>query len=176
MLDWSSSIRLDELFTRMLSRDPLDGWLYLPRDCDTWAADTLAYMHDADETDEEADETFADAEDRGYTTIVDGQTLVGILEGARDQFNSTAFDVHAEALAYYFKFDAFLPERGAADPPSNDDWQREVDREFYDSLGPERADTPCRRAGCDRGAMVNSALCRVHHFEQVHDRPCPFDD
>ena len=53
---------------------------------------------------------------------------------------------------------------------------RERDRRFYDSLGAERADTPCREPGCTRGAVVASVLCRVHHFEAVQHKACPFRD
>ena len=51
-----------------------------------------------------------------------------------------------------------------------------MDRDFYDALGAERPNVPCRSAGCPRGAVALSALCRRHHFEQVERRPCPFDD
>lgn len=56
------------------------------------------------------------------------------------------------------------------------EWQRQEDREFYDILGPERPEVPCRREGCTRGAIELSVLCRPHHFENIKDRPCPFDD
>jgi hypothetical protein len=49
-------------------------------------------------------------------------------------------------------------------------------RAFYEALGPERADVPCRRAGCRRGAISYSVLCRVHHFESVCRQPCPFSE
>jgi hypothetical protein len=52
----------------------------------------------------------------------------------------------------------------------------QMDREFYDSLGRERPDVPCRSPGCGRGAVALSAMCRPHHFEQVRGQPCPFDD
>jgi hypothetical protein len=55
-------------------------------------------------------------------------------------------------------------------------WLLSQDRKFYDVLGEERADVPCRRAGCSRGAVEFSALCRVHHFESIRGRPSPFDD
>lgn len=55
-------------------------------------------------------------------------------------------------------------------------WQLDQDREFYDLLGAERSDTPCRREGCKRGAVALSALCRVHHFESINQRRCPFGD
>jgi hypothetical protein len=51
-----------------------------------------------------------------------------------------------------------------------------MDHDFYDSLGAERAGTPCRRDGCTRGAVAHSVLCRPHHFESLKSRPSPFDD
>lgn len=48
------------------------------------------------------------------------------------------------------------------------------DREFYESLGPEHAEKPCRAVGCDRGSVAFSVLCRRHHFENVVKRTCPF--
>ena len=49
-------------------------------------------------------------------------------------------------------------------------------RAFYEALGPERADVPCRHGVCRRGAISYSVLCRVHHFESVCRQPCPFSD
>jgi hypothetical protein len=49
-------------------------------------------------------------------------------------------------------------------------------RTFYDKLGPENAEVSCRHVGCRRGAVRNSVLCRVHHFESIYNRPCPFHD
>ena len=51
-----------------------------------------------------------------------------------------------------------------------------LDRDFYDRLGPERATGPCRHMGCQKGAISNSVFCRVHHFENIRRRPCPFHD
>ena len=51
-----------------------------------------------------------------------------------------------------------------------------LDRKFYNQLGPERATVPCRHVGCQKGAISNSVFCRVHHFENVLRRPCPFND
>jgi hypothetical protein len=55
-------------------------------------------------------------------------------------------------------------------------WQLEQDRNFYNLLGAERADVPCRSEVCKRGAIQLSVLCRVHHFESVKKRPSPFTD
>lgn len=55
------------------------------------------------------------------------------------------------------RHDAFLPAFGAPTPPSKDAVLAELDREFYRSLGPERAGTQCRReAVCT--ARFNSAF------------------
>jgi hypothetical protein len=51
----------------------------------------------------------------------------------------------------------------------------ESDKLFYDSLGDEYPDRPCRREGCRRGSVAFSVLCRVHHFESICGRPSPFD-
>jgi len=81
-----------------------------------------------------------------------------------------------EALVYYVRFDCFLPEIGAPDPPELTEAQRREDQKFYDSLGPERLAVRCRFPGCPRGAIAQSVFCRVHHFRQVTGRDSPFDD
>jgi hypothetical protein len=48
------------------------------------------------------------------------------------------------------------------------------DRAFFESLGAERADVQCRHQHCGRGAVAQSIFCRVHHFEHIRRRPCPF--
>lgn len=55
-------------------------------------------------------------------------------------------------------------------------WQLDEDRRFYDSLGPEEGSSACRRDGCTRRSISNSVLCRVHHFQSIRGRPCPFTD
>jgi hypothetical protein len=48
------------------------------------------------------------------------------------------------------------------------------DRAFYEILGEERASPHCEAAGCARGAIEHSVYCRVHHFEMVRRKPCPY--
>ncbi len=48
-------------------------------------------------------------------------------------------------------------------------------RAFYDSLGEERTNQPCRKDGCTRGAVELSVFCRPHHYESLRHDPCPFD-
>lgn len=47
-------------------------------------------------------------------------------------------------------------------------------RQFYDSLGPEREQPRCRALRCSRGTVHASVFCRVHQFESVTGKPCPF--
>jgi hypothetical protein len=47
-------------------------------------------------------------------------------------------------------------------------------RQFFDSLGPERREPRCRKPKCTRGAVQASVFCRVHQFENVTGKPCPF--
>ncbi len=54
-------------------------------------------------------------------------------------------------------------------------WMAEA-REFYEQLGAERPERPCKREGCHRGSVQFSVLCRVHQYESVRGSPCPFDD
>lgn len=80
------------------------------------------------------------------------------------------------SYTYYLKFDAFLPSFDTDDPPPPDEAKRRRDRQFYEKLGPERADVACREAGCSRGAIAQSVFCRPHHFASVMGRLSPFDD
>lgn len=51
-----------------------------------------------------------------------------------------------------------------------------MDREFYDSLGEKQPGTRCRREGCEKGVVRFSACCRVHHFENLKGKVCPFGE
>jgi len=53
--------------------------------------------------------------------------------------------------------------------------QDQKDLQFYENLGLEDSEHPCKKDGCGRGAIRNSVFCRSHHFEQVEHRECPFD-
>ena len=77
--------------------------------------------------------------------------------------------VVASAQRIQGRFAAWHP----AAPPLPGDERERQDERFYAALGPERADVPCQRPGCPRGAIEQSVLCRPHHFEMVQGRPCP---
>jgi len=70
----------------------------------------------------------------------------------------------------------FTPEESARSEGESAEWLRHQDRKFYQLLGSESETELCRRDGCQRGRISHSALCRVHHFESIRERPCPFDD
>jgi hypothetical protein len=169
---WPQPTKLAELLEHASSKDVSQGWLFLPKDWHSWNAETSAYMLD----DEDIDQVEAEAETRGYASTIDNQTLEDVMRGARDLLKVNSFPGWLEALIYYHRFDAFLPKLGAPDPPPWEETRVRLDRAFYESLGVERAEVPCRSPGCTRGAVKLSAFCRVHQFEQVQKRSCPFSD
>jgi hypothetical protein len=52
--------------------------------------------------------------------------------------------------------------------------QGEEDRAFFDGLGEERPHPRCAAPNCPRGAILHGVFCRVHHFEMIKGKPCPF--
>ena len=169
---WPAPIPLAELLRRAASGHVPPGWLYLPKDWRTWGADTAAYVLD----DDDLDRAETEAADRGYASTIDDGTLQDVVQSARDLHGVESFEGRLDALVYYHRFDAFFPHPGAPDPPPWEETMQQMDREFYDALGPERPDVPCRSPGCPRGCVKLSALCKIHHFEQIRRRPCPFND
>ena len=168
-------IKLAELLRRAASGHVPPGWLFLPEDHSDWNDDTDAYVVD-DEYGEDDEQVQKRADEIGYRSTIDHQTLKGVVRAARDHLGVESFAGRLEALIYYDRFDTFLPALGAPDPPPWEETQLRLDREFYDSLGAERPGVPCRAAGCKRGAVSLSAFCKPHHFEQIQRRTCPFTD
>jgi hypothetical protein len=52
--------------------------------------------------------------------------------------------------------------------------QEAEDRAFFDGLGEERSEPRCAAPACRHGAISLSVLCRVHHFEMIKRKVCPF--
>ena len=165
---WPLPIKLPKLLERAGAGRVPGGWLFLPEEPRTWSIGTDAHILDGEEESHEA-------EQRGYCAIVDSQTLERIVRAVHDRLHADYFAGRLEALTYYYRYDAFLPRLGAPDPMPPEK-QLQLDRQFYDLLGPERAAVRCREPGCARGAIELSVFCRVHHFLQVRGRPCPFAD
>lgn len=159
---------------RAALRDELPvGWFYLPESSKPDLDTPALLITDDDDLDDKAGAASA----RGFTREgLDTPTLVAIAQGATDFATPPSDELLLEAFLYYDKFDAFLPEPGAPDPPPRSRIEHDLDRKFYDSLGPERADVPCREPGCTRGAITYSVLCRPHHFENVRRKVSPFKD
>ena len=142
-------------------REAPPGWLYLPRESRTWTPQTPAVVLN----DEETNELQGEADARDYGPTVDDGTLLSIVADAQDRFDIDSSEGLVEALVYYVRFDCFLPEVGTPDPPKVTEAQHHQDRRFYEVLGPESPDVPCR-AGCRRGAITQSVFCRAHHWSR----------
>lgn len=152
-------------------------WLYI-----AGTAENLTLQTEADlgcsQFDESVDEEiepdgFAE---RGLRSTIDVQTLEECIKWA-DQFSGSHDSASALiVIRYYIRFDAYPATLTPPDPPSRDEVLRHLDREFLDRLGPEDQSKKCRRDGCDCGVVKLSVLCRRHHFENIRNRPYPFDD
>ena len=152
------------------------GWLYLP-EVEALRLDTPCLLVSDAELDLDASDVNvpAIASDSGFPVEgLDSQTLAAVTSWCRQFEAGPSKELLLESFIYYWKWDAFLPEAGAPDPPSPEDSRLLQDRAFYDRLGPETPDTPCKRPECERGAIPLSSFCKAHHFESVMKRPCPF--
>ena len=155
--------------------DAPGDWLYLPGEHTAWTLDTEAHFPPID-PDSGEPVLASEYSSRGYRETLDLQTIEDIVQGA-DRLSGRPDDaVRLEAFIYYVRFDAFPDRIGAPDPPPWEETRRQLDRKFYDEFGAEDAARPCKSPGCSRGSVRFSVLCRVHHFEAVSKRPCPFND
>jgi hypothetical protein len=171
-LPWPAEVPLGELLLRAAKAVAPLGWLYLPREWQTWTTATPAVVL----SDAQINELEGEASARDYAAMVDDGKLLSIVVDAQDRLDIDSPEGLVEALVYYVRFDTLLPEVGAPEPPALSAVQLRRDRTFYDTLGPERPGVACRFPGCPCGAIGQSVFCRAHHFEQVMGRPCPFDD
>jgi hypothetical protein len=159
---------------RSAAKDPR-GWLFL-EDGEATGNTSGLLLSDVDPT----EDLEPVARSLGFPNGgLHAQDLQSIFEWTKGLVQSDPGDAElVRSFWYYFKFDAFLPDIDASDPPrlSRKEAQAKRDREFYDSLGPEREGIVCRSVGCRRGAISLSVFCRPHHFESIERRRCPFDD
>jgi hypothetical protein len=68
------------------------------------------------------------------------------------------------------------PELAASRRQASEAALVQLDRNFYLSLGAESETSLCSTPNCGRGRVFLSVSCRVHHFENIFNRPCPFLD
>ena len=173
---WDNSEALIALLRRA-SKGLEKGWLYLP-DIEQWCATTPAIIVDVDaldvhEVDEDDEPLFAKTHNLILT--LESATVESIVSFASNLDVESTDELLLESFNYYFDNDAFLPYAGFT-PLAHEESQKKLDRDFYDSLGEERLDKACKKEGCERGAISGSAFCKVHHFEMIRQRTCPFSD
>jgi hypothetical protein len=173
----TSVLVLRDLLRAALREELPEGWFYLPESPKANLTTRVLLITDTDDLERDQRDIPRAASDRGFPEEgLDTPTLVSIAQGTTDFASPPSDDLLLEAFLYYHEFDAFLPHPGAPDPPPAARITHDLDRKFYDSLGPERADVPCREPGCPRGAIAYSVLCRPHHFENVKRKVSPFTD
>ncbi len=106
------------------------------------------------------------------STLHSGE-IEGVVEVARRTDPKGSDDWLLESFVYYFMYDAYLPEHGYI-PPPHEEILHNLDLQFYDALSDENLNVPCKTDGCSRGSLKFSVFCKVHQFEMVRKRPCPF--
>lgn len=146
-----------------------------------------------DVRDEEHPDTWMIHEDTGWSLRLD-EDRFAYLENPACETIAHLSNVTAEtALTFWDRFAAGGPDavaefewkqgpRPVSEQESAERAERArqslllFDRDFYDQLGPELSDATCRVQSCTRGRIQYSVFCKVHHFEQIRARPCPFTD
>lgn len=147
-----------------------DAWIYL-RDSGEVRLDSDALVLG------EVEETHEYATSLGFPREgLDTQAIEDCVAWAARQEAAPTDELLLYAFCYYWRFDAFPPFAWAPDPPPPNEAKHFLALDFYQQLGPERKDVPCKHAGCLHGAIRNSVLCRAHHYEMVRKEPCPFTD
>lgn len=171
----SKVVALRDLLQAALREELSEGWFYLPESSKLDLATPVLLITDIDDLEDDESGVPRAASGRGFPREgLDTATLVSIALGTTQLASPPSDELLLEAFLYYHKFDAFLPRPGAPDPPPRRQIVDSLDRKFYDSLGPERADVPCREPACTRGAVAYSVLCRPHHFESIKRKVSPF--
>jgi hypothetical protein len=163
---------LRSVIRRFRDRDVEEhAWLYIFGN-----GDDLTLNSEADLGVPENDDGPLGFHGRGLSITIDADTVERCIAWADDLAGEADDAAAADVIRYYIRFDAPPATLGAPDPPSNEEYLRELDRAFCDRLGPEDSSKKCRRDGCGRGAVKLSVLCRRHHFENIQGRPYPFED
>jgi len=110
------------------------------------------------------------AKDAGFTREgLDDDHIEQCISWACNYHDPPLLDDILRTFSYYLDNDAFPPLPGEVFSDIS------PDRAFYDALGAEMG-SPCRHVGCARASVAHSVMCRVHHFEAITRRKCPFDD
>ncbi|QYF94898.1 hypothetical protein KY495_06880 [Massilia sp. PAMC28688] len=145
------------------------GWLFLPSS-ENPGLDTVCVLVTSDGEDSASIASALGFPQEGLDT----STIEDTASTARQFQDAPSDELLLESFVYYWRFDAWLPEPGASEPPPWEETKLRLDREFFDDLGAERHDVACKAEGCSKGAVQYSVLCRIHHFEMIRKEPCPF--
>ena len=168
---------LIQILRQALNSEIEEGWIYLPKD-KKWSLNSPAIVLDLDEMDEsEVDEEDLPilAKQKNLIETLDCSTIEDIVDVARrDIQDPPSDDLLFEAFLYYYNYDAFLPERGFKPPPT-EQILHDLDLDFYNQLGEESSEIKCKKDDCGRGKIEMSVYCRVHHFEMIKKKQCPFN-
>ena len=164
-----------EIFQRGKSRTLPEMWLYLPPELE-WTLDTDGTFLDWESEEKDSDEIPLIAKRKNLRETLDKSAIEEVVDWADRLAGRVDDTARLDVFRYYFRFDAFPDKLEAPDPPSRDEIIQQIDRKFYDSLGTEDMNAKCRQEGCNRGTTKFSVFCRIHHFEQIRKKPCPFQD
>lgn len=169
-------VQLGDVFSKIKSGDLRTGWIYF-RDTKNPTLNTECFLVVSDDDFDSEDGIPSKARLAGYAVEgLDVETINDCLLCAQQFGQAKDASVELESFVYYWRFDAFLPRPGAPEPPPPEIVMMNIDRQFYESLGDEFTANPCRNQGCKRGSIEHSVFCRVHHFESIKKKPCPFSD
>jgi len=168
-------LRLGEVFSKLRAEEYCFGWVYFRERADP-TLDTECLLVPEEDVESDGDIPKI-AREAGF--LIEGLDTDSIKDCLRwaEQFGqrrNSAADL--ASFIYYWRFDAFLPYPGAPGPPPPEVAILNFDREFYESLGPENTGHSCRYEACPRGVVKYSVFCRVHHFESIRKKACPFKD
>jgi len=169
----ADTLTLREVFQQAKRQILPKGWLYLPIGAE-WTLDTDGALLNWKNEEEDADEIPLVAKRKKLRETLDDGTIEQIVDWADRLAGGENDSARLKVFRYYFRFDAFPDKLDAPDPPPANEIMRSLDLKFYDSLGNEQPNTKCRHEGCSRGTTKFSVFCRIHQFEQVKKKPCPF--
>lgn len=178
MVGYNNSMAFEPLIN-ILSRGGSEleaGWLYLPED-EEWLLHTNGLIIDEDKLESNQVDSQGVpliALQKKLVSTLDSDTIEDINHSAKALDCEFTEALLLEAFLYYYHYDAFLPYSGFK-PIPREEYQINIDKNFYDCLGAERANTLCKKPTCQRGAITSSVFCRVHHFEMIKNKPCPFN-
>lgn len=152
--------KLIDILRKAVDSELGDGWLYLENKEGGWDDASKGMLVDHNQ---------GGVAETGLIETLANYIVEDIARAAVQIEPVLSDETLLDAFNYYWVHDAFLPEKNHTAPPP----PSEADVRFYLSLGEERA-INCKHSGCDRGAISLSVFCRIHHFEMIQQKPCPF--